>query len=92
MGAAVHKSGDQPFAPDGPAIREVAVLHAPAGRQRFSIWLPHLRIGERATLRIERDLWVVVEIGPERRKGLRVFDEPPHGALGDWTPLVAVPR
>jgi len=74
------------------APSEIALFRAPAGPRRFAFWDAALRAEVRATLDVDHDLWVVVTLGKGRyRADLKVYRKPPHGPLGAWRPLVAVP-
>ncbi len=76
---------------EAPAV-EVAILRAPAGRHRLSIWEPRLKIGARADLKVEHETWVVMEMRPKDREGrLRVYDRPPVEEIGSYVHLVPVP-
>jgi hypothetical protein len=79
------KEGDAPAA-------EVAIFHAPTGRQRLSIWVPERAIGARTDLDVKRELWVVMEIRPRDTRGrLKVYDSPPTEKIGRYIELVPVP-
>lgn len=73
---------------------EVATLRVPRGDHRISVWEPRQRAGGRASIEVERDLWVVMEVvRGEADTRLEVFDKPPSDRLaGGWKPLVAVPN
>jgi len=76
---------------EAPAV-EVAILRAPAGRHRLSIWEPGLKVGARAELKIEHETWVVMEMRPKDREGrLRIYDRPPVEDIGPYILLVPVP-
>ncbi len=76
---------------EAPAV-EVAILRVPAGRHRFSIWEPRLKVGVRTDLKIEHETWVVMEMRPRDREGrLRVYDRPPVEDIGPYLLLVPVP-
>ena len=71
---------------------EVAIFTATAGTHRLSIWEPRTWTDARGDIEVEGETWVVMEIERGKREGrLRVFDVPPHEAVGSWQPLVAVP-
>jgi hypothetical protein len=71
---------------------EVALFTARAGTHRLSLWEQRTWTDARADIEVEGETWVVVEIRRGKREGrLRVFDSPPHEAVGSWQPLVAVP-
>lgn len=71
---------------------EVAVFLATAGTHRFSVWEPRTWTDARADIEVEGETWVVMEIERGKRQGrVRVYDAPPHEAVGSWQPLVAVP-
>ncbi len=76
---------------EAPAV-EVAILRAPTGRHRLSIWVPSLKVGARAELKVEHETWVVMEMRPKDRDGrLDVYDRPPVKEIGPYIQLVPVP-
>ena len=71
---------------------EVALFTATAGTHRLSVWEERTWTEARADIEVEGETWVVMEIERGKREGrLRVYDAPPHEAVGSWQPLVAVP-
>lgn len=78
-------------AKDAPAV-EVAVIRAPTGRHRLAIWEPRTKVGGRADLKVEHEIWVVMEMRPKDRDGrIRVYDRPPVEEIGAYVQLVPVP-
>ncbi|MHC4816496.1 MAG: hypothetical protein ACYTF8_00350 [Planctomycetota bacterium] len=93
LGPLVRKSPSLPMGGRGraPGV-EVALFLAQAGTHRLSVWEPRTWTDARADVEVEGETWVVMEIERGKRIGrLRVFDAPPHEAVGSWQPLVAVP-
>ena len=77
---------------DGLRAVEAAQFRAPNGKWRLAVWEPRTRVEARMDLDVERELWVVLDLHPGVLRGsLRVYDSPPHEAIGAWRPLVAVP-
>jgi len=74
-----------------PDALEVAVLRAPAGKHRISIWEPRTGQGARGDLDLEGERWVVMEFAPGGSARLRSYDRPPHEQAGSWRPLVRLP-
>ncbi|MHC4971920.1 MAG: hypothetical protein ACYTG3_06280 [Planctomycetota bacterium] len=93
LGPLVHKSPTLAMGGRGrPAGVEVALFSATAGTHRLSIWEPRTWTDGREDVEVEGETWIVMEIERGKRKGrLRVYDAPPHEAVGSWQPLVAVP-
>ncbi|MHC4547656.1 MAG: hypothetical protein ACYTEZ_02680 [Planctomycetota bacterium] len=92
LGSLVQKSPGIHLGGPGPAGAEVALFRAPAGKHRLSVWEPRTWSGARTDVRVERELWVAMEIRKGQRTGrLRVFQTPPHDQIPPWKPLVAVP-
>jgi hypothetical protein len=78
-------------AKEAPAV-EVAVIRAPTGRHRLSIWEPRHNVSARMTLEVEEETWVVMRMRRNDRDGkLSVHDEPPVDDLGPYVQLVPVP-
>lgn len=76
---------------DAPAV-EVAVIRAPTGKHRLSIWEPRFKVGARAELDVKHEIWVVMEMRPKDREGrLHVYDQPPVEEIGFYVQLVPVP-
>lgn len=93
IGDQVAKSERRPIGPKGPLAFETAILRVPRGDHRLSIWEPTTRTDARDGIRVEGDLWIVMEISPGARRGrLRYFDSPPPAEIGRWIPLVPVPH
>lgn len=76
-----------------PPAAEVALLRVPRGSHRIAVWDAINHAGGRATIDVERDLWVVMRVVPgDAASRLEVYDKPPRRKLeGGWQPLVAVP-
>jgi len=93
LGPLVRKSSALSMGGRGrPPGVEVALFTATAGTHRLSIWEPRTWTEARGDIEVEGETWVVMEIERGKRGGrLRVFDAPPHEAVGSWQPLVAVP-
>jgi len=93
LGPLVQKSSGVSMGGRGrPAGVEVALFTATAGTHRLSIWEPRTWTDARGDIKVEGETWVVMKIERGERGGLlRVFDAPPHEAIGSWQPLVAVP-
>jgi hypothetical protein len=78
-------------AKEAPAV-EVAVIRAPTGRHRLSIWVPRPGVGARMDLDVKHETWVVMEMRQKEREGrLRVYDKPPVKEIGRYVQLVPVP-
>ncbi|MHC4931059.1 MAG: hypothetical protein ACYTGV_02570 [Planctomycetota bacterium] len=93
VGPLVAKSRPETFGPAEPAAREVAVIRAPTGQQRISIWIPRLGTRARGTYTVEHETWVVMQIARGSKRGrTRAYKAPPAESVGGWVPLVAVPR
>jgi hypothetical protein len=76
---------------ESPAV-EVAVIRAPTGRHRLSIWEPLHKVSAKMTLEVEEETWVVMEMRRDERDGrLHVYDEPPADDIGPYVQLVPVP-
>lgn len=76
---------------EAPAV-EVAILRAPTGRHRLSIWVPGVKVGARAELDLKHETWVVMEMRDKDREGrLHVYDRPPVKEIGPYVQLVPVP-
>jgi hypothetical protein len=78
-------------AKEAPAV-EVAVIRAPTGRHRLAIWEPRRKVGARADLDVDRELWVVMEMRPKERDGkIHVYETPPVEEIGSYVQFVPVP-
>ena len=74
----------------GSAAQEIARFRAPRGRHSFSIHDRRNNADVRATIDVERELWLLVEYRRGTAK-LTVFKQPPGVDIGVWRPLVPVP-
>lgn len=88
VGAEVVRLRQIRVGPGEPAAREVAIVRTGRGEQRISVWEPRTRTDGRATVDVERDLWVVVDLGGR----LTVHETPPNDEVGAWEFLVPVPE